>query len=291
MGGVRYRGQVLSIDRANRLLTARLWGEVIEGVRYSSHPESRAPWPLCDAWFEQQGAVWRCVRPIGHRRVLFHDDFTRVSSPNGDTPWVVDVLSGSFTMAAVTGVANGAARLTAASGSGFLRKDYGVKVPVDEPRGLLLTARLRSIDAPMGSGVSETVSVGWTSDSASAPPFASVDVGMINDETQWYLSANNQFGAGGIVEIEGTEQTTDWKTVDVLLTVATGASGSNHAVTGYASVDGSTLTLTDSVGGSGAGSAISVSPIVFVVGSSTTVRADVDYVTAAVVDLSRSAGQ
>lgn len=150
MGGVRYRGQVLSIDRANRLLTARLWGEVIEGVRYSSHPESRAPWPLCDAWFAQDGGVWRCVRPIGHRRIIFHDDFTRVVSGSGygDTPWNTEAFGdGSATASAATGVAAvGAVALTgtASSGGRWLYKDSDALIVPEHPEAVIASFRLMS---------------------------------------------------------------------------------------------------------------------------------------------------
>ena len=161
MGGVRYRGQVLSIDRANRLLTARLWGEVIEGVRYSSHPESRAPWPLCDAWFEQQGAQWRCVRPIGHRRVLFHDDFTRVSSTNGygDTAWEVVTAGTGVAAAPVTGSGLGVAGLAVGTGpsASTLRKDADALAMPAAPNALHCSFRWAFTGSMNGSDYAEFV--------------------------------------------------------------------------------------------------------------------------------------
>lgn len=162
---LRYIGQVLAIDRSNRQLTALVDGITVEGVRYSSWPREREPRPLCDAWFSQDGpGSWRCVRPIGHRRVIFHDDFTRVSSPNGDTPWTLTTYGGGTgTAAAATGVALGAVRLSTPAAAGgvvstdtALEKDASSFTAPSGQTAYLLSARARPIDSLAGMP-----DVGW----------------------------------------------------------------------------------------------------------------------------------
>ena len=122
-------GTVVAIDRANGVVRGVLGtGEEITAPFFRDW--ARMPWPLAQAVFRQDRGTWLCLGPIGARRRVFRDDFTRVGAATfyGDTPWT---LAAGTAAAATTGI--GAVRITSAnaglvSTNGRLVKDASLSL-------------------------------------------------------------------------------------------------------------------------------------------------------------------
>lgn len=136
--GIIRPGYVLGIDRANARLRAVIDDYPVDDVRYDPR---NPPWPLAQAFF-RGGPPWRCLGPIGHRRVLFHDDFLGVSGNAsgssftnlpllGDTRWVADGSGGTTITQGADGV--GVATFMSESSNSFrlLKHDDALTAPAD----------------------------------------------------------------------------------------------------------------------------------------------------------------
>lgn len=97
-------GTIMAVDRANGVVRALLdpYDETTEEVVVPYNPR-RMPWPLARAVFRESPRGIRCVGPLGHRRVLFHDDFTHVDSGSPVAGDSVRTDSGSWRVAASAG--------------------------------------------------------------------------------------------------------------------------------------------------------------------------------------------
>lgn len=116
------QGTVTAIDRANGVVRA-----IVNGTEITAPwLRGRMPWPLATAEFAQRTpGTWLCVGPVGERREIFRDDFTRVSSadfPYGDTPWTLT----AGTAAVISTAGLGVVRLSPES---ELRKDNQCVIP------------------------------------------------------------------------------------------------------------------------------------------------------------------
>lgn len=139
-------GVVKRIDRANRVLYADVDGATdIECLYLAGDPRDphcRTPWPLGLAWFDLDRGTPLCMGPVGGRRVLFHDDFTHVSSPNGDTPWSLTDGTAPATMAAQAGSRVGVARI----GDAIFEKDTDALIVPSPPEGLYASIGVSLVD-------------------------------------------------------------------------------------------------------------------------------------------------
>lgn len=111
------QGVVTRIDRTNNLVYAILHDGASISAAYITR--RRAPWPLSTASFVQRDGSWVCLGPVGDSRLLVADNFTTVTSPNGDTPWVLTTAGtgGNFASVSVAD-AQGVGRLRELAGAG-----------------------------------------------------------------------------------------------------------------------------------------------------------------------------
>lgn len=189
-------GYVVAVDRANGVVAAQLDDGTLVDLNSGGIPyRGPAPPPLSQCWFvEIASGVLICEGPIGNRRVTLHDDFTRVVSPNGDTPWLITLVGAGSVMGSGTTNLDQAGAVSlqtaATNNTGILiSKTAGAFQAPTPPAALWYSCKhllgfTTSIFTDVGfNGVTDDVLWHYDTNSASDWVFRTADGGGTTDQT------------------------------------------------------------------------------------------------------------
>lgn len=197
-------GTVLGVDRTTG--TCRI---DIDGIERIASYDSRRPlWPGCTAR-ARGGPPWRVIEPIGDRRRLIHDDFTRVPTLTAtgaaacDRNWNFTTAAtlGTGSLAQVTSAGLGVARIartgTSSVTTSQLSGDDNALVIPASPAGLHVAAQFKVVDSTVTTGASYFIGLAAkayllvTTDSGAMVPYLSGTSDSPNERSElatetWY---------------------------------------------------------------------------------------------------------
>lgn len=204
---------VTAIDRANRVVRAADPGG---GEFEAAYHPNRMPWPLAQAWFDDSAApAWRCLGPIGDRRLVFHDDFTRVSTTPyfGDTRWTYDTSDAGGTATASTSTdVQGAINLhrnAGVAGNEFHKTVDAIAIPAQGAADWMVW-RVKTLSLPSAWGADVT-STDFGLYRSSDADFTGFSLGTV--QTQFQV---HSYGSSDVVT--GVEVTTGFHVCELVRT-------------------------------------------------------------------------